>query len=146
MDYIIFSAFMALSLLRVVITYDIACQWSANLHSRAEKLPAALKPSPSTKIETAIPSWHINGHGKKCQETKHVGYLNGVGRLCGDEVEQTWWSTNILGTSIREMTPAARHELMSHQWAAFNIIKISGFRTFPGSHGFWADSLELMNP
>lgn len=129
MDYIIFSAFMALSLLRVVVTYDITCQWSANLRSQAEKLPAALKLSPSTKIETAIPSWHINGHGKKCQETKHVGYLDGIGRLCGDEVEQTWWSTNILRTSIREMMPAAQHEMMSHQWAAFNIIKISGFRT-----------------
>jgi hypothetical protein len=129
MDYIIFSAFMALALLRIVIMYDIACQWSANLPSRASKLPVALQPSHLTKIKTVILSWHINGHGKKCQETMHVGYLDGVGHLCGDEVEQTWWSTNILGTSIREMTPAARHEVMSHQWAAFNIIKISGFRT-----------------
>ncbi|TFK16705.1 hypothetical protein FA15DRAFT_606537, partial [Coprinopsis marcescibilis] len=50
--------------------------------------------------------WHINGHGKLCQDTFHVGYLEGVGRVCGDEIEQTWWNTNTLSTSVHKMGPA----------------------------------------
>ncbi|KAF6743253.1 hypothetical protein DFP72DRAFT_1080451 [Ephemerocybe angulata] len=128
MDYIIFSAFVAAGLLRLVLTYDIACQWARNYRKRLADLPKALQPADSVDIQVAIPSWHINGHGKKCQETLHVGYLNGVGRLCGDEVEQTWWSTNSLGTSVREMAPSARHETLNDQWNAFNVRKIVGFR------------------
>ncbi|KAJ3509664.1 hypothetical protein NMY22_g16220 [Coprinellus aureogranulatus] len=130
MDFILFSSFMALALLRVVITYDIACQWSRNYRRRLTKLPVALRPAEAIQIETAIPSWHINGHGKKCQDTDtmHTGYLNGVGRLCGDEVEQTWWMTNPLGVSVREMAPALRHETLNDQWKGFNLMRIVAFR------------------
>ncbi|PPR07940.1 hypothetical protein CVT24_001008 [Panaeolus cyanescens] len=128
MDYIIFSALAGLCLLRLVITYDIACQWSRNYRARMKTLPTALQLSEKISTRVAIPSWHINAHGKSCQQRFHVGYLDGVGRLCGDEVEQTWWITNVLGASVREMGAASRHETLGDHWNAFNFQKIVGFR------------------
>ncbi|PPR06984.1 hypothetical protein CVT24_011010 [Panaeolus cyanescens] len=128
MDYIIFSALAGLCLLRLVITYDIACQWSRNYRTRMKTLPTNLQLSEKVSTRVAVPSWHINAHGKSCQHWFHVGYLDGVGRLCGDEVEQTWWITNILGSSVREMGPCARRETLSDHWNALNFRKIVGFR------------------
>ncbi|TEB28142.1 hypothetical protein FA13DRAFT_1794138 [Coprinellus micaceus] len=125
MDYIVFSALVGLSLMCIVLTYDIACQWSCKYRSRMEKLLEALHLPDGVAMDVAIPSWHINRHGQSCQDNFHVGYLKGVGRLCGDEVEQTWWGTNPLGTSVREMTPAARHETLNVHWNAHNSQKIN---------------------
>ncbi|KAH6904722.1 hypothetical protein BKA70DRAFT_1373432 [Coprinopsis sp. MPI-PUGE-AT-0042] len=129
MDYIVFSAISGTTVQHIVVTYDIACQWSRNLFTRMKGLPGRLQLSEDISIEVAIPSWHINGHGTPCQQDFHVGHLVGVGRLCGDEVEQTWWNTNSLGASVQEMGPAGRHEVLNDHWSAFNMKKIIGFRS-----------------
>ncbi|KAH6903662.1 hypothetical protein BKA70DRAFT_1227593 [Coprinopsis sp. MPI-PUGE-AT-0042] len=128
MDYIFFAAIMAIALLRIVITYDIACQWSKNLTSRMETLPADLKPSDDIEIDAAIPSWHINAHGSDCQVNFALMYREGNGRTCGDEIEGTWDHTNSLGTSVREMAPGARHETLNDHFSGYNFQKIIGLR------------------
>ena len=130
MDYIVFSAISGTKVKCIVVTYDIACQWSQNLFKRMKGLPGRLQLEDGIEIEVAVPSWHINAHGKQCQENYHVGHLVSVGRLCGDEVKQTWWNTNSLGASVREMGPAGRHEVLNNQWSAFNMKKIVGFRKY----------------
>lgn len=130
MDYILFSSLSGMKLQRVVITYDIACQWSRRLKTRMQDLPDRLHIPDHVDVRVAVPSWHINGHGKTCQERYNVSYMPEVGRLCGDEIEQTWWTTNGLGVSIREMSPAGRHEVVNDHWNYFNMRKIIGFRAF----------------
>jgi Kyakuja-Dileera-Zisupton transposase len=127
MDYIILSALAGVKLARVVITYDIGCQWCKNFRRRMEALADDLKVDPATFVEVGIPSWHINGHGEKCK-TFCLSYMDGVGRTCGEEVETTWAQTNALGTSVREMGPGARHETLNDQWCGWNFRKIVGFR------------------
>jgi hypothetical protein len=63
MDYIILSALVGITLLHIVITYDIACQWSKNFKKRMSEFPQHMKISDTTTINTAVPSWHINEHG-----------------------------------------------------------------------------------
>ena len=131
MDYFFFQSLRHnpdIDMLKV--SYDIACQWSHNFRKRQEDLPENLRLPAGIQMDVAIPSWHINGHGQSCQDTFHVGYLNGVGQLCGVEVEQTWWSTNALGSSVREMGPGSRHKTMNNHWNAFNSHKIVGFCMF----------------
>ncbi|PPQ81721.1 hypothetical protein CVT24_003406, partial [Panaeolus cyanescens] len=128
MDFILFSALVGLALRQLVITYDIACQWSCRLETRMKELPQALHLSDKVNVRVGVPSWHINGHGKRCQEQFHVGYLPGVGCLCGDEIEQTWWQTNSLGASVREMAGSGRHQTLNAHWDSFNMRKIIGFR------------------
>jgi hypothetical protein len=127
MDYIIFSALAGVKLRRIVITYDIGCQWCKNVQRRMEELPDDLKLDLTTMVKVGIPSWHINGHGKNCK-TFCLSYMDGVGRTCGEEVEMTWAQMNALGTSVREMGPGARHETLNDQWCGSNFQKIIAFR------------------
>ncbi|KAF8333820.1 hypothetical protein F5887DRAFT_892938 [Amanita rubescens] len=128
MDFIILSALVGITLPHVIITYDIGCQWSKNLTSRMAKFPEHMRLSPDTKIDVAIPSWHINAHGEKCRRDFYLGYTPGAGRTCGEEVEVSWSHTNPLAPSVREMGPAARHETLDDHWNAWNFRKIVGFR------------------
>ena len=127
MDYIILSALAGVKLPRVVITYDIGCQWCKNLWRRMEEMPDNLKLDLTTVVEVGIPSWHINGHGENCK-TYCLSYMGGVGRTCGEEVETTWAQTNALGASICKMGPGAHHETLNDQWCGWNFQKFVGFR------------------
>ncbi|KAF8335185.1 hypothetical protein F5887DRAFT_892104 [Amanita rubescens] len=128
MDFIILSALVGITLPRVIITYDIGCQWSKNLMTHMAKFPEHMRLSPETKIDIAIPSWHINAHGEKCRRDFYLGYTLGAGRTCGEEVEVSWSHTNPLAPSVREMGPAARHETLDDHWNGWNFRKIVGFR------------------
>ena len=127
MDYVVLSSLAGIKLRRIIITYDIGCQWSKNLKRRMEAFPEDLKLDSAVSVEVGIPNWHINGHGEKCQ-VFGLSYMEGVGRTCGEEVETTWAQTNVLGTSIREMGPGARHETLDDHWGGSNFRKIVGFR------------------
>ncbi|EAU86991.2 hypothetical protein CC1G_08462 [Coprinopsis cinerea okayama7 len=123
-DYIVFSALAAVALLQVVITYDIACQWVKNFLKRLGKLPEAIRLNTNeTKVTALIPSWHINGHGPDCQVNYALQYTPGAAKTCGDEIEQNFSETNVLGASVREMAPAARHEMLTDQFQGNNARK-----------------------
>jgi len=129
MDYIILSALLGITLLRVILTYDIACQWVKNFKKRMiENFPEHMRVPDQTTIDTAIPSWHINGHGASCRQNFCLGYMKGAGRTCGEEVEVSWSHTNPLAPSVREMGPAARHDTLNDHWNGWNFRKIVGFR------------------
>jgi hypothetical protein len=133
MDYIILSSLVGTKVQRVVISYDIGCQWCRNFQRRMDKLPDDLHLDPNVKVEIAIPTWHANGHGD-CKANFSLSYMHGVGRTCGEDIETTWAQTNALGTSIREMGPAARHEVLNDQWGGWNFRKIVGFRKSPSHY------------
>lgn len=112
----------------IILTYDIACQWSKNFRKRMEGFRTDMKLGPGTEIRTAIPSWHINGHSQACRQNFCLGYMKGAGRTCGEEVETSWSNTNSLAPSTREMGPAARHETLNNHWSGWNFRKIVGLR------------------
>ena len=128
MDYIIFSALRNVTLRKVVLTYDIACQWSKNFRSRQDELPEHLWLNHNIEIAVTIPGWHINGHGKACKTDFCLSYMDGVGRTCGEDIETSWAHTNALGPSVREMGPGSRHETLNDHWSGWNFHKIVGFR------------------
>ena len=82
----------------------------------------------TTQVDVAIPSWHINGHGKECQENFNLSYMEGVGRTVGEDIETMWAGTNPLAPSVREMGPAAQHDTLNDHWIGWNFRKIVGFR------------------
>ncbi|KDR65963.1 hypothetical protein GALMADRAFT_232763 [Galerina marginata CBS 339.88] len=129
MDFIIFAALLGILLPWIFITYNIGCQWSKNFRSCMSDFPEHMQINPETRVDVAIPSWHINGHGKRYRSDFCLGYTPGAGRTCGEEVKITWSATNALGPSIREMAPAARHNTLNDQWNGWNFHKIVGFRT-----------------
>jgi hypothetical protein len=61
MDYMVLSALAAVSVLRIVVSYDIGCQWSKNLRERISKYDDDdLQLPKDTQLEIGIPSWHVN--------------------------------------------------------------------------------------
>lgn len=130
MDFIALSALSGTQAQRVVITYDIACQWSKNFRARMAEFPESMQLNPSVKIDAAVPSFHINGHGQACRQNFALGHLPGGCRTCGDNIESSWSHMNPLGSSIREMSPAARRETLNDHWNSWNFRKIVGLREF----------------
>ena len=131
MDYILLSALVGIVIPLVIITYDIACQWSKNLQKRMlDAFPESMRVPGNTTIATAILSWHINGHGEKCRENFCLSYMKGAGRTCGEEIESSWSHTNPLAASVCEMGPAACHDTLNDHWNRWNFRKIVGFRMY----------------
>lgn len=129
MDFVALSAIIGIMLLWIVITYDIGCQWSKNLGLRMQEFPEHMRISKDVKLDVGVPSWHIKGHGQKCQDNYNLGYMKGTGRTCGEEIEATWSHTNPLAASVREMGPAARHETLNDHWNGWNFRKVVGLST-----------------
>jgi hypothetical protein len=128
MDYIVLSVLSGVDVARVVISYDIGCQWSKNFKARIKDYPESMRLHPDTTVEISIPNWHVNGHGSFCRNNYSLNYLPGVGRTCGEDAEPSWAHTNPLAPSTREMGPGARRETLNDHWAGRNFQKIVGFR------------------
>ena len=126
-DYVVLSSVMGEHLSRIVITFDIGCQYSKNFWERMKKLPLEMQIKEDAVIEFGIPSWHINAHGADCRADFGLSFRDGVGRTCGEEVEGTWAGTNPLGPSTQEMGPGARHETLNGQWGGLNFRRILAF-------------------
>jgi hypothetical protein len=128
MDYMVLSILVAVFVLRVVLTYDIGCQWSKHFRERLLEYDEDMRIPDDLELEVGIPSWHINAHGAFCRTNYSLNYIPGVGRTCGEEVETTWSSTNALAPSTREMGSGARKETLNDHWNSWNLRRIVGFR------------------
>jgi len=128
-DYVLLSTLVFFCLYRLIISYDISCRYSVNFRKRISEYPDDMVlDTEFLEWDAVIPQWHVNGHKDKCQTEFSFNYLAGVGRSCGEDVESGWYSTNPLGTSVREMGPAARHETLNDHWGSWNFQKIVGLR------------------
>ena len=122
MDYLILSALRNVGQLQeVLISYNIACQWTKNLRKRMLEYDKTLQVPESLNIEAAIPSWHVNGHGDWCQNNLLLSYIPGVERTCREDIETMWSSTNPLVPSTREMGPAVCRETLNDHWGGWNF-------------------------
>ena len=131
MDYVILSALLGVTLPHIILTYNITCQWSKKFEKRmVEGFPPHMRISNQIQIDTAIPSWHINGHRQSCRQNFCLGYMKGAGQTCGEEVEVSWSHTNLLAPSIQEMGPEACHETLNDHWNSWNFRKIVGFSKY----------------
>lgn len=129
MDYLVFST-LAGVVLRLLISYDIACQWFKNLFRRMiEDFPAEmhLDQTKIDEIRVAIPKKHYRVHGPNHSHFS-LNYLPRVGRTYGEGIETQWGVLNPLALSTREMSPGTRHEVFNDHWGAWNWQKTVGFR------------------
>jgi hypothetical protein len=79
-----------------------------------DKFPQRMQILNVTQVDVAIPVWHINGHGKTCQENFNLSYIEGAGRTVSEEIETTWAGTNPLAPSVRKMGLAACHDTLNN--------------------------------
>ncbi|KAJ7872115.1 hypothetical protein B0H13DRAFT_2349622 [Mycena leptocephala] len=86
MDYLFFSSLIGITVITIVASYDIACQWSRNFLTRAKAMPDAMK----------LPNW-IKMLFKECHGPYSFNYTKGVGRTDGEGVERNWSWLNSCG-------------------------------------------------
>jgi hypothetical protein len=128
MDYIVLLALAGLCILRIVISYDIACQWSKNLAARMEHYPEHMRINlDCVEVRTAVPGFHIRAHGADCQQAFSFALLLWMARTVGEEVETSWAHMNLASPSIQEMGPGHRHEVLNDHWGGWNFQKIITF-------------------
>ncbi|KAH8106480.1 hypothetical protein DFH11DRAFT_1549960 [Phellopilus nigrolimitatus] len=125
MDFIFWSAVKGHGVPRMVISYDIACQWNRNHFARIAGLPSGLQfHNPSSDdapiFEYVIPKFHIRAHGQSCQSRYSLNFRPLMARTDGENIERGWSWMNPASLSTREMGLGSRHDTLDDQWASWN--------------------------
>jgi hypothetical protein len=122
----------------VLVTYDIACQWGVNLEPRLLNHPttASLDISHLKSWRTAVPKFHLIGHGPSCQANFNLAFMDGVGMTHGEGVETIWSHSTSLATWSQENGPQARHATLDDHWTGWNWRKLVGLGKSPFSSTF----------
>ena len=107
MDYVFLSAVVGILLLALLITYDIACQWSINFKSRMAVFPPEMRLPDHVIVDTGIPKFHAPNHKEACQTVQSLNVKPGAARTDGEGIERNWSDLNPLAPSIKEMGPGS---------------------------------------
>ncbi|KAF8958754.1 hypothetical protein BDZ97DRAFT_1668023 [Flammula alnicola] len=125
MDYLFCSSVELEELVEVVISYDIACQWSINLWERLKIYPSWMRVNhdSSTSYRFLVPKFHLPAHVLKCQTKYSFNFNPKVGRTDGEGVERGWAHINPIASSTREMGPGARRDTLDDHFGDWNWKK-----------------------
>ncbi|KAF7305824.1 CxC2 domain-containing protein [Mycena chlorophos] len=126
MDYILASALRHISsLLRLVVSYDIACQWWKGLRARLEQLPPLVRLSiVLAMVRFVVPKLHIKGHTLACQLLYSLHLTLGCGQTDGEGIERLWAAINALAGSTKLNGPGARSDQLDDHWGFSNWAKL----------------------
>jgi hypothetical protein len=131
--------FIALGILWMIISYDIACRFRTRFLQRVLGAPRPLFQEKDRetleRITWLVPKFHLGGHQPSCSDNHSFNYTPGVGRNHGEGVESIWSTLNWLKYSTREMGPGHRIEVLTDNMQAINWSKIRNIgepvRPFP---------------
>ncbi|KAJ3513190.1 hypothetical protein NLJ89_g3087 [Agrocybe chaxingu] len=108
MDYFVLSSLENCKLLRIVVSYDIACQWSKNLSLRCSLYPPnILSTRKDLELVYLVPKFHLPAHVQHCQENYSFNFIPRVARTDGESPERGWAAANSVTNSTREMGPGS---------------------------------------
>jgi hypothetical protein len=129
-DYLFFCALQGSKIKSLVISYDIACQWSKNIWKRMEEIPECLRFDPATRTITfLVPKFHLPAHILACHIAYSFNLTPNVGRTDGEGVERGWASLNPLANSTKEMGPGSRRDTIDDHFSDSNWKKFVGLGT-----------------
>ncbi|KAJ7358563.1 hypothetical protein DFH08DRAFT_911760 [Mycena albidolilacea] len=111
MMFILFFAILNVMLLYLILSYDIACQFSKNYWSRMEGLPAEMH----INVEK-VPNFHILGHKWP------------LGMTDGEDVEQNWEFTNGAAGLTKMMGPDGHHAFLEGLFVFHNWMRTVSYR------------------
>lgn len=133
MGYILLSAIslVAANWFRIVLSYDIACQFTINFEKRMKDFPPTFRLDLlQTLIIFLVPKFHLAAHGTACQIPFAFNFQPQVGRTYGEGIEGNWAETNHTALMTREMPWAARHEALDDFFGGMNWKKTITFGMF----------------
>ena len=125
MDYFFLTSLKFNTPARLVVSYDIACQWSQNLSKRVQTYPTNPLSSNEIDLTFLVPKFHLPAHIEKCQTNYSFNLVPGVGRTDGEAPERGWADINSVATSTKEMGPGSRRDTLDDLFGARNWMKIT---------------------
>ena len=88
MDFALISTLMPslnARISRVLVSYDIGCQWEKNAQARFDTYWASAPDILKLKYwKVVVPKFHLPGHGTKCHVKFNLGYTKWAGRTDGE--------------------------------------------------------------
>ena len=115
---------------RVLVSYDIGCQWHKNLEQRLALYSASktFKLSSLSYWRVVVPKFHLAGHGTDCQLMFNINFTHGAGRMTGEMIESGWAQSGPMATWTRESGPFARRAVLDDHWNSDNWRKLCRLR------------------
>ncbi|KAG8846910.1 hypothetical protein FRB91_000368 [Serendipita sp. 411] len=121
-DYALSNTFKTSGgLTEIVVSYDIACQYSTHFEGRFRNSRFLLLPE--SNIIFLIPKFHLPSHKEACQFRFSFNHVKGVGRSDGEGIERLWSTHNHLSSSTSKMTPAFRQDTLNLHFMDWNMSK-----------------------
>jgi hypothetical protein len=108
---------------RVIVCYDIACQFFTHFEDRVRSNPHLSIP-PDISIDKAIGLFHIHGHQEDCFPKYTPNFIPGIGQVDGEIVETLWSQLNEVSGSTRSMAMFHRRETLDDHMNDSNWKKL----------------------
>jgi hypothetical protein len=128
MDYLFYKSLANTRIKDLVVSYDIACQWSLNLSSRLERIdpsfPMVTNMNSDMEVRYMVPKFHLPAHVARCRTRYSFNYSKNVGRTDGEAPERGWAEINPLASSTKEMGPGFRRDTLDSHFGDYNWRKI----------------------
>ncbi|KDR78511.1 hypothetical protein GALMADRAFT_209005 [Galerina marginata CBS 339.88] len=106
----------------IVLTYDIACQFSINLKERFAKAFPGLSDIVN-RIRHFVPKLHIQGHKDDCQYRYSLNFSRWTGRTDGERIESCWSEAKQAGGMTKEMNTGHRQDTLTDFQNDWNWVK-----------------------
>ena len=111
-DFVLIMVFLRCVLLMYVISYDIACQWGKNLHTRLDKTELGRKVKRNHRLKFKVPKFHLPCHKEECWGPYSLNYELGVGQTDGEGIERNWAWLNLLARCLVVMIFGGRADTL----------------------------------
>ncbi|KAK0215451.1 hypothetical protein IW262DRAFT_1299714 [Armillaria fumosa] len=126
MDYAVLLTLQCNMLQQLIISYDIACQWTVNLWNRiAIYGPDMAPPQRPENIIGLVPKFHLPAHIFQCQQKFSFNWTLHVGHTNGEALERGWTCSNLVASSTKEMMAGSRRDTLDDHWGNHNWRKVT---------------------
>ncbi|SJL11239.1 uncharacterized protein ARMOST_14642 [Armillaria ostoyae] len=124
MDYIFCSQMQQSTPQRIVVSYDINCQWSKKLWERIAIYPSSMTPCqhPDDFVHL-IPKFHLPAHIPSCHVKYSFNKTPYVGQTDGEAPEHGWSRLNQLAASLKVMGPGGYLDMLDDHISDYNYRK-----------------------
>jgi hypothetical protein len=121
-DFALSSAFSRMkNIEEIVLSYDIACQYSINWENRFHG--STFLEKPPAEVYFLIPKFHLLCHKDKCRYEYSFKYNRNVGWTDGEAIERFWSPHNHLSSSTSKMLAGFRLDTLNSHFADWNLRK-----------------------
>ncbi|KAJ6512878.1 hypothetical protein C8R45DRAFT_1087985 [Mycena sanguinolenta] len=127
MDFILLATLVAFQLLRLIVSYYIACQYMINFWKRMAEMPEHMQ----LKLEAEdvwwkVPNFHLPPHKLKCHSPYSFHWMPGAGLTNRESIEQNWAFSNGAAASTKLMGPGSRHATLEDIFGFHNYERQLG--------------------